>query len=94
MDTELIHIGFGNVIAINRIIAIVSPSSAPTKRLVTEAKDKGLIIDMTSGRRTKAVLITDDGHLVLAAISPETVAGRVAASRGTPDRSGQIEVQR
>ena len=57
MNTELIHIGFGNIMAVNRVIAIVSPKSAPTKRLIQEAKAKGLLIDMTSGRKTKAVLI-------------------------------------
>lgn len=82
MTTQLIHVGFGNVLAINRVIAIVSPSSAPTKRLIQKGKEEGLIIDMTSGRRTKAVLIMDSGHIVLAAITPETITGRVAASRG------------
>ena len=85
MNTELIHIGFGNIMAVNRIIAIVSPKSAPTKRLIQEAKAKGLLVDMTSGRKTKAVLVMDNGHLVLAALTPETIAGRVAASR-----SGQV----
>jgi extracellular matrix regulatory protein A len=85
MNTELVHIGFGNILAVNRVIAIVSPSSAPTKRMVQEAKEKGNIIDMTSGRRTKAVLVLDSGHVVLAAIAPETIAGRVAASSGVQD---------
>jgi regulator of extracellular matrix RemA (YlzA/DUF370 family) len=81
MNTELIHIGFGNIMAVNRVIAIVSPKSAPTKRLIQEGKAKGLLVDMTSGRKTKAVLVMDNGHLVLAALTPETIAGRVAASR-------------
>jgi regulator of extracellular matrix RemA (YlzA/DUF370 family) len=85
MNTELVHIGFGNILAVNRVIAIVSPSSAPTKRMVQEAKEKGNIIDMTSGRRTKAVLVLDSGHIVLAAIAPETIAGRVSASSGVQD---------
>jgi regulator of extracellular matrix RemA (YlzA/DUF370 family) len=82
MTTELIHVGFGNVLAVNRVIAIVAPNSAPTKRLIQEGKAKGLTVDMTSGRRTKAVLIMDSGHIVLAAITPETITGRVAANRG------------
>ena len=82
MTTELIHVGFGNVLAVNRVIAIVAPNSAPTKRLIQEGKAKGLTVDMTSGRRTKAVLIMDSGHIVLAAITPETITGRVVSSRG------------
>ena len=82
MATELIHVGFGNVLAVNRVIAIVAPNSAPTKRLIQEGKAKGLTVDMTSGRRTKAVLIMDSGHIVLAAITPETITGRVVSSRG------------
>ena len=81
MTTELIHVGFGNVLAINRVIAMASPNSAPTKRLVQESKGKGVLIDMTNGRKTKAVLIMDSGHIVLAAIAPETIAGRLTTSR-------------
>lgn len=81
MTTELIHVGFGNVLAVNRVIAIVAPNSAPTKRLIQEGKSKGLTVDMTSGRRTKAVLIMDSGHIVLAAITPETITGRVSEMR-------------
>ena len=81
MVTELIHIGFSNILAVNRVVAIVSPNSAPSKRMIQEAKKKGLIIDMTNGRRTKAVLVLDTGHMVLAAIAPETITGRVTSSR-------------
>ncbi len=81
MNTELIHIGFGNVLAINRVIAMASPNSAPTKRLIQEGKSRGVLIDMTNGRRTKAVLIMDSGHIVLAAIAPETITGRLTVSR-------------
>ena len=81
MNTELIHIGFGNVLAINRVIAMASPNSAPTKRLIQEGKSGGVLIDMTNGRRTKAVLIMDSGHIVLAAIAPETITGRLTVSR-------------
>ena len=81
MNTELIHVGFGNVLAVNRVIAMVSPTSARTKRMVQQGRDNGVLVDMTNGRRTKAVLIMDSGHIVLAAIAPETIAGRLVASR-------------
>jgi hypothetical protein len=81
MNAELVHIGFGNVVAMNRVIAIVSPNSAPIKRTIRERKDSDLIIDLTSGRKTKAVIFTDDGHIILAALTPETIAGRVMTER-------------
>ena len=81
MTAELLHIGFGNHLSMNRVVAIVSPGSAPTKRMIQEGKGQNSVIDMTNGRRTKAVLIMDSGHIVLAAINPETVAGRLLASR-------------
>jgi hypothetical protein len=84
MIMEPVHIGFGNIIAMNRVIAIVSPNSAPTKRAVQEGRNKGLLIDMTNGRRTKAVIITDNGCIILAALAPETIAGRLQASRENP----------
>ena len=74
---QLINIGFGNIVSANRIIAIVSPESAPIKRIVQEARDNGNAIDATYGRRTRAVLIMDSGHIILSAVQPETVAGRV-----------------
>ncbi|MEM9538903.1 MAG: DUF370 domain-containing protein [Cyanobacteria bacterium P01_E01_bin.42] len=76
MDIHPINIGFGNIVAANRIIAIVSPESAPIKRIITEARDRGQLIDATYGRRTRAVIITDSSHVVLSAIQPETVAHR------------------
>ncbi len=82
MSIELVHIGFGNILAINRVIAIASPNSAPTKRTIQEGRNKGLLIDMTSGRRTKAVIFTDSGHIILGALAPETIAGRLQVSRG------------
>ena len=85
-DVELVHIGFNNVIAMNRVVAIVSPSSAPTKRTIQEGRTKGLLIDMTNGRRTKAVIIADSGHIILAALAPETIAGRLQASRDLTER--------
>ena len=75
---QLVNIGFGNIVSANRIIAIVSPESAPIKRMVQEAKDKGTAIDATYGRRTRAVVITDSDHLILSALQPETVASRLA----------------
>ena len=74
---QLINIGFGNIVSANRIISIVSPESAPIKRLVQEAKDSKMAIDATYGRRTRAVLIMDSGHVILSAVQPETVAGRL-----------------
>ncbi|MBE6735002.1 MAG: DUF370 domain-containing protein [Ruminococcaceae bacterium] len=74
---KLINIGFGNVVAANRLIAVVSPDSAPIKRIVQEAKQKGNLVDATYGRRCKAVLFTDSDHIILSAISPETIANRI-----------------
>ena len=81
MDIELVHVGFNNIIAMNRVIAIASPNSAPTKRTIQEGRNKGLLIDMTNGRRTKAVIITDSGCIILSALAPETIAGRAQSSR-------------
>lgn len=91
MNTELIHVGFGNHLAINHAIGIASPGSAPIKRLIQEGRTKGLTIDMTSGRRTKAVVFMNNGSIVLAAITPETIAGRVSAARVSPGRAGEGE---
>lgn len=73
----LIHIGFGNIVNTAKIIAIVSPDSAPVKRLVQSAKEKGLAIDATQGRKTKSVLVMENSQIVLSALLPETLAGRV-----------------
>ena len=81
MGIELVHIGFGNILAMNRVIAVASPNSAPTKRVIHDSRSNGKVIDMTSGRRTKAVIFTDDGHIVLAALAPETIANRVQTGR-------------
>ncbi|MBT9258807.1 MAG: DUF370 domain-containing protein [Clostridiales bacterium] len=77
---QLVNIGFGNLVAADRVVAIVSPESAPIKRLVSEARDEGRLIDATYGRRTRAVLITDVGYVILAAVQPETVAQRMKGS--------------
>lgn len=77
MEIKLINIGFGNIVSANRIIAIVSPESAPIKRIITEARDRGMLVDATYGRRTRAVIITDSDHVILSAVQPETVAHRL-----------------
>ncbi|QQY78728.1 hypothetical protein EDD65_10567 [Keratinibaculum paraultunense] len=77
MSIQLINIGFGNIVSANRIIAIVSPDSAPIKRVIQEARDKGILIDATCGRRTRAVIVTDSDHIILSAVQPETVAQRL-----------------
>ncbi len=77
MGIKLINIGFGNIAAANRIIAIVSPESAPIKRIIQESRDEGMLIDATYGRRTRAVVITDSGHVILSAVQPETVSQRL-----------------
>ncbi|MBE6730553.1 MAG: DUF370 domain-containing protein [Ruminococcaceae bacterium] len=74
---KLINIGFGNMLSSSKIVAIVSPDSAPSKRIVQEAKDKGSVIDASQGRRTRAVIITDSDHVVLSALQPETIANRL-----------------
>jgi regulator of extracellular matrix RemA (YlzA/DUF370 family) len=79
MGIQLINIGFGNIVAANRIVAIVSPESAPIKRMVQEARDRGMLIDATYGRRTRAVIIADSDHIVLSAVQPETVAHRLTS---------------
>lgn len=74
---KLINIGFGNMVSANRLVAIVSPESAPIKRIIQDARESGSLIDATYGRRTRAVIITDSDHIILSAVQPETVANRV-----------------
>ena len=74
---KLINIGFGNVVAARRVVAVVSPDSSPIKRLIQDFRDSGNLVDATYGRRTRAVLFTDSGHIVLSAIQPETIASRL-----------------
>lgn len=81
MDVQLINIGFGNIVSANRVIAIVSPESAPIKRIISDARERGQLVDATYGRRTRAVIITDSSHVVLSAIQPETVAHRFFISK-------------
>ena len=74
---KLINIGLGNMVSANRLVAIVSPESAPIKRIIQDAKERGTLIDATYGRRTRAVIVTDSDHVVLSAVQPETVANRL-----------------
>ena len=75
---KLINIGFGNMVAAGRLVAIVSPESAPIKRIIQDAKERGTLIDATYGRRTRAVLVMDSEHVILSAVQPETVANRMS----------------
>lgn len=75
---KFINIGFGNMVAAERMVALVSPDSAPVKRLIQDAKDSGRVIDVTCGRRTRAVVITDSEHVILSAIQTETIANRLS----------------
>ena len=79
---KLIHIGFGNIVNTGKIIAIVSPDSAPVKRLVQRAREEGTVVDATQGRKTKAVLVMENNRIVLSALLPETIAGRARAESG------------
>ena len=74
---KLLNVGFGNMVSAGRIVAVIAPDSAPVKRMVQEARDDGHLLDATAGRRTRAVLMMDTGHVVLSAVQPETIAGRL-----------------
>lgn len=80
---KLINIGFGNMVSANRLVAIVSPESAPIKRIIREAEDKGFLVNATYGRRTRAVLVTDSKHVILSSIQPETIANRLSSAEET-----------
>ena len=82
---QLINIGYGNMVSAGRVIAIVAPDSAPIKRLIQESRDKGTLIDATYGRKTRAVVIMDSDHVVLSAVSPETVCTRAAGEEVEDD---------
>lgn len=88
---KLLNIGFGNMVSAGRIIAVVSPESAPIKRIIQEARDRGVLVDATYGRRTRAVLMMDSDHVVLSAIQPETIAGRLNGQNDTPDPEEEPE---
>ena len=81
---KLINIGFGNMVSANRLLAVISPESAPIKRIIQDTRDRGMLIDATFGRRTRAVLVMDSGHVILSAIQPETVAGRIGGQAEAP----------
>lgn len=90
MEVRLVNIGFGNIVAAHRIVAIVSPDSAPIRRIINEARDDGTLIDATYGRRTRAVIITDSDHVILSAVQPETVAARLGGREPAgEDRAGR-----
>lgn len=82
---KLINIGFGNMVSANRVIAIVSPESAPIKRIISDTREKSLLVDATYGRRTRAVIMMDSEHVILSAVAPETIANRVGTSTQTND---------
>ncbi len=81
---KMINIGFGNMVASGRIVAIVGPDSAPIKRIISDTRDKGQLIDATYGRRTRAVIMTDCGFVILSALQPETVSGRIYGKSDSP----------
>ena len=88
MEMKFINLGFGNVVSAHRLISIVAPESAPIKRIVQEAREAGRLIDATYGRRTRSVLIADSDHVILSAVQPETIVGRIA---GKEDASARAE---
>ncbi|MFO7711784.1 MAG: DUF370 domain-containing protein [Dehalococcoidia bacterium] len=90
MGTELVHIGFGNVIAVNRVVALLTVDQQPTKRLLREAKETGLLIDATRGRKAKTAILFDTGHMVLAHVTAETIANRLSTS--SPSCEERIEM--
>jgi regulator of extracellular matrix RemA (YlzA/DUF370 family) len=88
---KLINIGFGNIVSAGRIVAIISPESAPVKRIISEARDRSMLIDATYGRRTRAVIITDSDHIILSAVQPETVAHRLGGQPGSTEPDSEDE---
>ncbi|MCQ2452282.1 MAG: DUF370 domain-containing protein [Oscillospiraceae bacterium] len=87
---RLINIGFGNLVTAERIVSVVSPESAPIKRIISDARESSRLIDATFGRRTRAVIITDCGYVVLSALQPETVAGRYAGKMNSSEGEGEL----
>jgi regulator of extracellular matrix RemA (YlzA/DUF370 family) len=88
MPVELIHVGFGSVINMNRVLAIVDPDSAPIRRLMQQARDEGKLIDTTYGRKTKALIVLDSGHLLTAALEPRTLMRRLHDLHDEQDAKG------
>ena len=89
---KLINIGFGNIVSANRLVAIVSPDSAPIKRIVQDAKEKGTLIDATHGRRTRAVIITDSDHIILTYLQTETLANRMTEENIIEDEDEEDDI--
>ena len=90
-DIKLINIGFGNMVSSARLVAVVGPESAPIKRIIQDVRDRGQLIDATYGRRTRAVIIMDSGHVILSALQPETVAGRISGKNDNDQGGEEIE---
>ena len=88
---KLVNIGFGNMVSANRMVAIVSPESAPIKRIIQDAKERGTLIDATHGRRTRAVIITDSDHVILTYLQNETLANRIAEENSIDDEDEEDE---
>lgn len=88
---KLINIGFGNMVSAERVLAVVAPDSAPIKRIIQDGKDRGMLIDATYGRKTRAVLITDSNHVILSALQPEAVAARLNGREATVEEEHQSE---
>ena len=88
---KFINIGFGNMVAVDRMVALVSPDSAPIKRLIQDAKDSGRVIDVTCGRKTRAVIITDSEHVILSALQAETIANRLTSDQDYDDEGEEEE---
>jgi regulator of extracellular matrix RemA (YlzA/DUF370 family) len=88
---KFINIGYGNMVAVDRIVTLVSPDSAPIKRLIQDAKDDGRVIDVTCGRKTRAVIITDSEHVILSAIQAETIANRLDGGADDSDDDAEAD---
>ena len=88
---RLVNIGFGNMVSANRLISIIGPESAPVKRVIQEARERGMLIDASCGRRTRAVLIADSGHVILSAIQSETIANRLRSQDEEDPSSAESE---
>ena len=90
MDARLINVGFGNAVKINRILAVVNPGSSPIRKLKDEARQEKKLIDVTEGRRTRAIIVLDSGHLVLSSVQPETIAQRLAQLQADQRNPGSL----
>ena len=88
---KLINIGFGNIVSADRMVAVISPESAPVKRIITEAREKGLLVDATYGRRTRSVIICDSDHVILSAVQTETVASRLSRDEVVSPEEDKVE---